>query len=59
MQNKTTGGTRKIRQFDIKICNHSEHNSPLHIILDPGVYEHECPCCGKKQTFIIPTKPML
>lgn len=34
-------------------CYNSEHEPPSHIVLDPGTWEHTCPGCGKKQTFIV------
>lgn len=34
-------------------CNHPEHNPPTMIVLSPGVYEHTCPACGKKQQFVV------
>lgn len=36
-----------------QICIHPEHNPPSHIVLSPGVYEHECPGCGAKTIFRI------
>jgi hypothetical protein len=36
-----------------KFCNHPEHNPPSMIVLPPGVYEHTCPGCLQKITFII------
>lgn len=30
-------------------CHHPEHDPPKHIVLEPGIYEHECPGCGQKQ----------
>jgi len=34
-------------------CLHPEHMPPMHIVLDPGVYEHTCPGCGETKRFII------
>ena len=34
-------------------CTHGEHNPPSMIVLPPGVYEHQCPGCGKKQRFTV------
>ena len=34
-------------------CLHPEHNPPTNIVLDPGVYEHECPSCGHSQIVTI------
>lgn len=46
--------TRKIRDLKpMDICNHPEHNPPGLISLPPGVYEHTCPRCNRKQTFIV------
>jgi len=43
---------RKIR--DIKPpCLHPEHEPPKHMVFEPGEYEHTCPQCGKKTTFIV------
>lgn len=34
-------------------CQNPDHNFPSHIVLEPGVWEHECPGCGKKvQVFV-------
>ena len=35
-------------------CLHPEHNPPMHIVLEPGTYEHICPGCGKKEVFEVP-----
>jgi hypothetical protein len=37
-----------------KICRHSEHNPPMHIVLEPGTYEYICPGCGNKTVFDVP-----
>lgn len=34
-------------------CFHPEHNPPQHIVLAPGIYEHECPACGHKTIFTV------
>jgi hypothetical protein len=34
-------------------CLHPEHNPPNMIVLSPGTYEHKCPGCGKKMSFIV------
>ncbi len=50
---------RKIRDLERpNICRHREHNPPNMIVLPPGVYEYECPGCGRKMTFTIPERPM-
>lgn len=43
---------RDLRSSD-QVCNHPEHNPPGLISLPPGIYEHTCPRCGRKQTFIV------
>ena len=35
-------------------CLCPEHNPPMHIVLEPGTYEHTCPLCGHKITFTVP-----
>lgn len=35
-----------------RVCMHPEHNPPNMIVLQPGVYEHTCPGCGHKTTFV-------
>jgi hypothetical protein len=42
-----------------KRCRDREHDPPTMIVLEPGIYEHECPRCGKKQRVVIPPKPSL
>lgn len=37
-----------------KPCFHPEHNPPSMKVYQPGVYEHECPACGRKLTFTVP-----
>jgi hypothetical protein len=34
-------------------CLHPEHNPPSNIVLDPGVYQHTCPACGRSITFTV------
>lgn len=31
----------------IEVCTNPGHNPPIHMVLDPGIYEHKCPGCGK------------
>lgn len=38
-------------------CTHPEHEPPTMIVLEPGVYEHECPGCHHKTTFTV--RPMV
>lgn len=45
--------TRKIRDLEPPHCRHPEHNPPNMRVFEPGVYEHECPACGKTQTFVV------
>ena len=46
--------TRKVSDLPShESCLHPEHNLPLHIVLPPGVYEHECPACHYLQVFTI------
>lgn len=45
---------RKIEEFNPpKICTHPEHNPPSYIVLQPGVYEHQCPGCGNKIKIVV------
>jgi hypothetical protein len=37
-----------------EMCMYPEHNPPMHIVLEPGEYEHECPACRKKQKIVVP-----
>lgn len=39
-----------------KVCTHREHNPPAHMVYSEGVWEWECPGCGKKQRFTV-TRP--
>jgi hypothetical protein len=36
------------------LCRHPEHKPPMHIVLEPGTYEHTCPACGNKTIFTVP-----
>jgi hypothetical protein len=46
--------TRKIKDISKKeMCLDPEHNPPGMMVWEPGVWEHECPSCHKKQTFRI------
>lgn len=52
--------TRKIKDFEsLDICQHPEHNPPNMIVLPPGIYEHTCPRCNRKQTFVVRQEPQL
>ena len=37
-------------------CHHPEHNPPGTMVFPPGIYEHECPACGKKTRFTVPVR---
>jgi hypothetical protein len=47
------GGTRKLKDIPFG-CQDKEHNPPMYQYFEPGVYEHECPTCGKKKIFTVP-----
>ena len=34
-------------------CYYPDHDPPQHIVLEPGMYEHTCEGCGKRQVFIV------
>lgn len=36
-----------------KKCRDPDHELSTHISLPPGIYEHECPSCGEKTTFVV------
>lgn len=36
-----------------KPCLHPEHEPPMHIVLEPGTYQHTCPGCGQKIEFTV------
>lgn len=42
--------TRKIADLP-STCQDKQHDPPKHRDLDPGIWEHECPSCGKISTF--------
>ncbi len=45
---------RKIADLPQGPCTGLDHLPPAHIVHPPGIYEHECPSCGKKTTFTVP-----
>jgi len=46
--------TRKIADLPKdERCRHPEHDIPNMRLFPPGVYEHECPGCGRKFTFVV------
>ena len=50
--------TRKIRDIDpcdrrFSPCRHPEHDLPNMMCFRPGVYEHECPGCGRSFQFTV------
>lgn len=54
MEERTKGGTRKIREIEDVACKSPEHNPPMHRVFSPGEWEHVCPSCGKIHRFIVP-----
>lgn len=51
---------RKIADWkEREYCRDPGHDPPTHIVLEPGIYEHECPRCGLKQPVIVPPRPTL
>ena len=34
-------------------CMDPAHNPLFHMVMEPGVYEYECPGCGEIKTFIV------
>lgn len=48
--------TRKIGEVENPkaVCRDPEHNPPTHMVYEPGVWEHECPRCGRKIRFVVP-----
>lgn len=52
--------TRKIGDWSstTQYCRHFEHNPPAHKVMEPGLYEHECPGCGHKQNFRVQARPV-
>ena len=57
-ENKSKGGLRRIAEPPPDPCRHPEHDFPGMIVLEPGVWEHECPQCGRKQVRNI-TRPTM
>lgn len=46
--------TRKIANLpERKVCRDPSHDPPSMMLYPPGVYEHECPGCYKKQKFVV------
>jgi len=45
--------SKKIADASIP-CFHPGHNPPMHMVLEPGTYEHTCPSFGKKKVFKVP-----
>lgn len=35
-------------------CLSPDHEFPSMVVLEPGVWEHECPSCGRKTTVTVP-----
>jgi hypothetical protein len=52
--------TRKIGEVvETRRCYDTSHDPPSMMVWEPGVYEHTCPSCGKKQTFVVGHGPTL
>lgn len=34
-------------------CAAPDHNPPMHIVLEPGTYQHTCSGCGHTVTFTV------
>lgn len=49
---------RKLREGTDRYCRDPEHAPPQHIVLEPGLWEHECPSCKRKIRFRV-ERPML
>lgn len=46
--------TRKIRDLEPElVCRHPDHDPPTHMLFENGVWEHECPGCGRKIQFTV------
>lgn len=52
--------TRKLRDLDqitVRVykpfCYDREHHPPTMQVFENGVYEHECPTCHHKTTFVV------
>jgi ribosomal protein L37AE/L43A len=51
--------TRKISDLPKgDTCRHPDHDPPTMMVLSPGVYEHECPSCGRKIVFRVDAPTM-
>lgn len=35
-------------------CLSPGHEPPMHIVLEPGTYQHKCDACGKVKEFTVP-----
>lgn len=46
-------GTRQVMP-----CRHPEHNPPMHMVYENGIWEHVCPGCGHRVMFVV-CKPTL
>ena len=44
------GGTRKIADLPER-CTAFDHDPPGNQVFPPGIYEHICSSCGKRQVF--------
>lgn len=39
-----------------RLCEHREHHPPSFIVLEPGVWEHTCPGCGRVSHITVPER---
>jgi len=53
--------TRKIGNLPSSYahCRHPDHDPATMIVREPGIYEHTCPACGQRQTFLVESGPRL
>lgn len=42
---------RKVADAPPPLCRHPEHLPPVHVVLEPGLWEHECLACHEKTLF--------
>lgn len=50
--------TRKISDLP-RPCGDPDHDPPTHIVLENGIYEHECPKCGQVGRFEVSRPTMV
>lgn len=44
--------TRKIADLAVP-CRDPEHNPPMFMVYENGIYEHKCPGCGRVTRFTV------